>query len=571
MVATRKLRFWLVLTILACAALYLVGNGRVPLWDRDEGWYAQCSKQMWETGDWVVPWFLDHLRTEKPIFVYWLQIGGYFLFGGPGDFAVRFYAAIAQTIVVAILGFSLFKMVGPLRGTLSALIYGSCVMSIIAAKMCLTDATLMVFVLTVQLCLMSLYMGGANWSAVVLMFICLGFGGLTKGPVTFVPTAFTLIALAIMDYERWLPLIRPTKANLNRASLILLVILGGLVISLAICAPWLIELNRREPRWIPAVFSKAHEHIAQPLDGHTGPPGYYLLLVWATFFPWSLLIPTAVYVAWKQRHVPQTRFAIAAVLGPWVFFEYMKTKLPHYPLVTYPFLAFLVADAIVRCARSQYLELFRARFVNSALVWALVIGALPSAVWLTALPFFHWDDPLPYASMFALSVMGYICTLGTYYFFRQLRPYMASAWLGTTFMLLIAIGYGWMLPEMTLLHTSSRIAEVLRKYDGTADAAAPGDVMIVQDPLPDRTLGYKEPTLAYYQGGSIRELPVDPSYFDTVPPGQWPRLMVITEDIWALLSPKAKDSLDVLGSVTGLLYSDEHRVATVRVVRAHQP
>lgn len=79
----RKLRWWLIIAILACAGLYLVGNGRVPLWDRDEGWYAQCSKEMWETGDWVVPKFLGGLRTEKPVFVYWLQLGGYASSAGP--------------------------------------------------------------------------------------------------------------------------------------------------------------------------------------------------------------------------------------------------------------------------------------------------------------------------------------------------------------------------------------------------------------------------------------------------------------------------------------------------------
>src|SRR5690606_9230195 len=96
----RTLRRWLILIILACAALYLVGNGRVPLWDRDEGWYAQCSQQMWQTGDWVVPRYLDQLRTEKPVLVYWLQLAGYALFGGPSELAVRFYASVAQTIVL---------------------------------------------------------------------------------------------------------------------------------------------------------------------------------------------------------------------------------------------------------------------------------------------------------------------------------------------------------------------------------------------------------------------------------------------------------------------------------------
>ena len=38
----------------------------------------------------------------------------------------------------------------------------------------------------------------------------------------------------------------------------------------------------------------------------------------------------------------------AAVIGPWVMLECVRTKLPHYLLPCFPPLAFLTADAIVR-------------------------------------------------------------------------------------------------------------------------------------------------------------------------------------------------------------------------------
>src|SRR4051794_5816113 len=63
----------LVVTILLCGALYLLGNGRVSLWDRDEPRYAQASRQMLESGDWVVPKLLDEPRIKKPPLIYWCQ------------------------------------------------------------------------------------------------------------------------------------------------------------------------------------------------------------------------------------------------------------------------------------------------------------------------------------------------------------------------------------------------------------------------------------------------------------------------------------------------------------------
>src|SRR5437773_976368 len=59
--------------ILLSSALYLVGNARVSLWDRDEPRYAQASRQMLQSGDWVVPKLLDEPRINKPPMIYWLQ------------------------------------------------------------------------------------------------------------------------------------------------------------------------------------------------------------------------------------------------------------------------------------------------------------------------------------------------------------------------------------------------------------------------------------------------------------------------------------------------------------------
>jgi len=69
----RSIRLKTILIILAAFAVYLAGNGRVSLWDRDEPRYAQTSRQMLQSGDWVVPHLLDKVRTAKPAFIYWCQ------------------------------------------------------------------------------------------------------------------------------------------------------------------------------------------------------------------------------------------------------------------------------------------------------------------------------------------------------------------------------------------------------------------------------------------------------------------------------------------------------------------
>src|SRR5687768_1135542 len=96
----------LVLVIALAATLYLVGNARVALWDRDEPRYAQTSRQMLHGGDWVVPRFLDKVRTAKPVFIYWCQAGAMALIGNEGRdgaFAARLPSVLSMTGVLIIL------------------------------------------------------------------------------------------------------------------------------------------------------------------------------------------------------------------------------------------------------------------------------------------------------------------------------------------------------------------------------------------------------------------------------------------------------------------------------------
>src|SRR5205085_474742 len=106
---TRRRHLWLLaMTVLAAAALYLVGNGSVPLWDRDEPRYAQTSKQMLETGDWVMPRLLDEPRLAKPAFIYWCQAASMKLFGAT-DWAARLPSVVAALLTLAVLAFCLTR------------------------------------------------------------------------------------------------------------------------------------------------------------------------------------------------------------------------------------------------------------------------------------------------------------------------------------------------------------------------------------------------------------------------------------------------------------------------------
>src|SRR4249920_3712438 len=61
-----------VLVVVAFLA-FLPGFFQVPPVDRDEARFAQATKQMIETGDYVDIRFQDDVRYKKPVGIYWMQ------------------------------------------------------------------------------------------------------------------------------------------------------------------------------------------------------------------------------------------------------------------------------------------------------------------------------------------------------------------------------------------------------------------------------------------------------------------------------------------------------------------
>src|SRR5476651_1382936 len=142
----------LLLLILASGGLYLIGNGSVALWDRDEPRYAQTSRQMLQSGDWVVPHFLNQVRTAKPALIYWCQAGAMEIFGD-NAFAARFPSALATTLLLILLSVILWRPLGSERTVWTVFIFATSGLVIAAAKMCLTDAVLTLWITIAQLCL----------------------------------------------------------------------------------------------------------------------------------------------------------------------------------------------------------------------------------------------------------------------------------------------------------------------------------------------------------------------------------------------------------------------------------
>jgi 4-amino-4-deoxy-L-arabinose transferase-like glycosyltransferase len=531
------------LVIFAACGVYLVGIGRVQLFDRDEPRNAQAARQMLQSGDWVVPRLLDKVRTAKPPLTYWCQATAMKLIGdnegGCRDTAAaRLPSVMAMTLTLIVLAVVLTKCVDANRAFWTVLILATSGIIIgFSGKASMHDAILLLWVTIAQLCLYAMLGGRGSWPVVIAMAVAIGCGGLTKGPVILGVLATTLVVLAFLT---WLG--RPARAFLfeetraRRPSQVVVKTFVAIVIVVAIVTPWVWLVEHRSPGFL--FTSVSHDVIRrtfEPLEQHKGPPGYYLLTVWATFFPWSVLLPLSLVVAWRHRAEPRTRFALAAAVGPWLMFEVVQTKLPHYLLPTFPALAFLLADAVVRCLAAEHEDLTTRGTRAAVTVWGVIVLGLGIAPWFLRVP---RDRALTIASVtFTICAVAYAAAV-VIPFLRR-RPPVGLINMALGVMAAIPIAWGLYLPNAEFLRLGTNVASILKQ---NARGTQPGDVQMI---------GYKEPSLAFHQGGTIREQPED-NFLAAHPPNDWPRFIVITEPIWQQTPDPVKQQFDILGTARGI-------------------
>jgi 4-amino-4-deoxy-L-arabinose transferase-like glycosyltransferase len=467
------------------------------------------------------------------------------------------------------------RVAGAERAFWTALIFGTSGLVIMAAKMCLTDGVLLLFVTASQFCLYAMYRGPATWGVVIAFAVATGLGLLTKGPVVLGVNATTLVVIAIFKWldgrvalasdslpvetppraggARTLDYQTPSHHTLLRWPSVLLKIVLAIAIILAIGLPWVIAMQHRLPGGLSNTFQHdVLKRMTQPLEQHKGPPGYYLLFFFVSFFPWCLLLPTAVKIAWRNRREPLIRFSLAAVIGPWVMFELIQTKLPHYVLPCFPFLAIVVADCVVRALRNEHDEWTKRGWMTAVAVFCVILTLLGLGPWAATVRRFGFDR-LPYAAMAIVSVVAAAFAVYIYLRFASGRLDRAIRALGVSMVVLMAVLFTWYLPAARFLHLSEEVGAYLQSVGATRV----GDVYMID---------YKEDSLPFYQGGSIRPQPKN-AYLATTPPAEWATFYVVTREIWDQIPAEAREHLDVLRTFHGWAYAAKGRVVDVMVLK----
>ncbi len=464
--------------LLWCLALYIPGQASLPVTDRDEARFAQATKQMLETGDFIDIRFQEAPRYKKPIGIHWLQSLSVAVFGNEqrtNIWAYRLPSLIAMVAAVLLAWWAARPMFGSRVAFVAAAMLASAVTVSMEARIAKSDAVLFAFIVLAQGALARIYLFGHRKRSemvgiAALFWVALGLGVLVKGPIAPAALGLTVLTLALAGRDRaWM-------RNLHAS--------WGIPVMLTVTLPWFIAI---------AVISGGEffkqsagdDFLAKLMRGeenHGAPPGFYFLVFWWSFWPAALVATAgAALWIWRNRLTRRGLWLIASILPYWVVIEIIPTKLPHYILPIYPAIAMAAAWTLLDKTRLGEVPL---RTYKQGAALFLVVALAQLAAFGFALWAFEAD--IGVSEVVAGALVAAFACLAAIAAWRALFHAAVAFALAAALVLYAAVFPG-VLPKLEPVWPSLRTAEAIAPLKRCADG-------------PVAFAGYNEPSAVFLHG-----------------------------------------------------------------------
>jgi 4-amino-4-deoxy-L-arabinose transferase-like glycosyltransferase len=336
---------WPVTTLLLlCFFTFFAGLGSQAITDADEAFYAEASREMVESGDWLTPRFNYEHRWEKPVLYYWLTAATYLL-TGPTEFAARLWSALSG-IGLVLLTWAIARHatgrldVAWLAGAVVATSFGYFAM----ARAALPDLPL-TFCMTLGIWAALRARDSVGSTAASRWWILAGFGAgagfLMKGPVAFVVPAVVLMPIAWRERAR---------LHLDWRGIAVAAITAA-----AVGLPWYVAMWLEHGNSYLQSFFVADnfERFATERFNDARPVWFYLPVLLGGLMPWSLFLLAFSVEGLSDARRRTLKLAdtdwrlLLWALMPLLFFTLSIGKQPRYILIVLPPLAVMVARGLI--------------------------------------------------------------------------------------------------------------------------------------------------------------------------------------------------------------------------------
>jgi 4-amino-4-deoxy-L-arabinose transferase-like glycosyltransferase len=454
------------------AVLWFATSSMRPLFNTDEGRYAEIPREMLSGGDWVIPHLNGLAYIEKPPLQYWATALSLRVFG-QSEFAARFYTVLCALVTVLAVCFVARRLWGSAAAWRTAAMLPSMLLFLAMGQLLTLDMSLTLYMtLALGAFLLAQASGtvpGAKYERrwMLIAWVAVALGVLTKGLVAAAIPGVVLVlySLYARDFAVW-----------RRLHLF-----GGLPVFLAITVPWHWLAARRLPDFLQFFF--VHEHFARYLTPSANREESWWFFG-AVFLigsaPWTLSALRVMFRGW-QRGAARDEFDPPLFLRIWVlfvcvFFSLSDSKLIPYILPAMPALALLMASLPEDVLKREVLQTALLTLC-AAVALALVCLFGPRFIAPSDRSAYFVSLAKPLAQIAAL-----LAASGLYVLSQRRRDVTRSA---------VFLGVGWCLSGLLLVRAAAVVAPV---YSGVELARAqpviPRDVPLYSVATYDQSLPF---------------------------------------------------------------------------------
>lgn len=379
--------------LVACSLLFLLpGLLSIPPLDREEARFAQVTRQMIESANYVDVRFQNERLGGEDLAAYWLQGTVVQLATAAGlpraqvrIWLYRVPSLIGAVGAVLLTFWTALAFVGRRDAVLAGMIFSASLVFGVVARLASPATMLLLLNMAAMGAMARAYLAWQRgetavrprWAIAAAFWTAIGGAVVIGGVSALMIVALTTLTLAILDRSSgWILLLQPVWGLL------------WLIVIVALWSAAVFAAGGDGHLLLETLGAPVFERLTSMSLFNGGPPGLQFVMFWATFWPGATLAGLVVPAVWLARREPSLQFLLAWLIPSWIVIELFFPKMPHYVVPLLPAVAIMIAGAIERKVLSDSPWLAQGPMWWFVVPGVISVGAVVASIALTRHPTF---------------------------------------------------------------------------------------------------------------------------------------------------------------------------------------